>query len=505
MDTAIVLSRATLGMQAPQVTIETHLSRGLPGFSIVGLPETAVKESRDRVRSSIINSHFIFPTKKITVNLAPADLPKYGSRFDLPIALSILVADGQLDGSTLTQYEFAGELALSGELRLIRCVLPFAMCCKHDGRELIIPKENAAEAALVKKLSVFPATSLIEVCSHITGYTKLLPYQADLKEINATEIKGELDLADVRGQSQAKRALEIAAAGGHNLLFFGSPGTGKSMIASRLPGILPNMTEQEALDVAAVASLSTQGFKLDHFGKRSFRRPHHTASSIALVGGGNPPKPGEISLAHQGVLFLDELPEFSRHVLEALREPLESGTIVISRAGRQVEFPAKIQLIAAMNPCPCGYLGDPEGRCNCTKVQIQKYRMRISGPLLDRIDMHLEVMRVADDVLTGMSQEINEPSKKIKERVEAARAIQLSRNQCINAELNGTALETFCKLGEPERALLQTILKKMKLSARSYHRVLRVARTIADLGISEHIHKNHILEAVSFRNFDRQV
>lgn len=502
MSTAIVYSRAALGMQAPMVTVETHISKGIPGFSIVGLPETAVKESRDRVRSAIINSHFEFPSKKITVNLAPADLPKYGSRFDLPIALSILVAAEQLYVENLADYEFAGELALTGELRVLRSVLPFAMECKAAGRQLVLPKENADEATLLKDMRVFAANSLIEVCNHLAGVTLMSPSAVQQQNLQS---QTGADLADVRGQAHAKRALEVAAAGNHSLLFFGSPGTGKSMLAARMPGILPSMTETEAIEAAAVASISNQGFKLSQWCKRPFRSPHHSASSAALVGGGSPPKPGEISLAHCGVLFLDELPEFNRHVLEAMREPLESGTIIISRAARQVEFPAKLQLIAAMNPCPCGYLGDPDGRCNCTKEQIQKYRNRISGPLLDRIDMHLEVTRIADDLLTGIKHEKIETSGAVRARVEKARQMQLERNKCPNVDLQGEMLEKVCELQYSEKEYLQSVLKKMKLSARSYHRILKVARTIADLGNEEKIQKKHLLEAISFRNFDRRI
>ena len=378
MSLAIVYSRAQVGMDAPLVTVEVHLSNGLPSLSIVGLAETAVKESKDRVRGAILNSHFEFPARRITINLAPADLPKEGGRYDLPIAVGILAASAQVPGNDLLNYEFAGELALSGQLRAVQGILPMALHTKKARRVLVLPLGNAAEAGLVEGASLVPAQHLLELTRHL-GKTTLIDYvPAALVAADTADLP---DLADVRGQYHARRALEIAAAGGHSLLMLGPPGTGKSLLAGRLPGILPEMTEAEALQAATIRSISRLPVDSDSWKRRTFRAPHHSASAAALVGGGSSPQPGEISLAHHGVLFLDELPEFSRHVLEVLREPLESGRIMISRATRQTEFPARFQLIAAMNPCPCGYLGDPSGRCHCTSEQVLRYRNRVSGPL----------------------------------------------------------------------------------------------------------------------------
>jgi magnesium chelatase family protein len=501
MSLAIVFSRALVGVQAPLVTVEAHLSNGLPNFSIVGLPETAVKESKDRVRGAIINSQFDFFPRRITINLAPADLPKEGGRFDLPIALGVLAAAGQLPGNALADYEFLGELALSGELRPVRGVLPVALQTRAAERTLIVPEANVAEAALVSGLRVLGARTLLEVCAHICGRKELVAVTAP---ILVPEDRLEHDLADVRGQQHAKRALEIAAAGGHSLLMVGPPGTGKSMLASRLPGILPSMTDQEALEAAVIASISDQGFTPARWRKRNFRTPHHTASGVALVGGGSNPRPGEISLAHNGVMFLDELPEFDRRVLEVLREPLESGTITISRAARQAEFPARFQLIAAMNPCPCGYFGHPSGRCRCTGEQVQRYRGRISGPLLDRIDMHIEVASVAREALRPDAADATaESSLLVRARVERARERQIQRSGATNAALNNRQVESVCKLSREGQMLVEQAMEKLGLSARAYHRILKVARTIADLAGSESIQVAHLSEAISYRRLDR--
>lgn len=493
MSLAVVFSRALAGVQARLVSVEVHLANGLPNFTIVGLPEAAVREAKDRVRAAIQNAHFDFPSRRITVNLAPADLPKEGGGFDLPIALGILIASGQVAANDLSQYEFAGELALTGELRRIRGALAVTYNAYRSGRTLVLPAVCAAEGALVKQATVLSAASLLQVCAHLAGRETLERAQADA--VTLTEQMS--DFSDIKGQGQCKRAMEVAAAGGHSVLMSGPPGTGKSMLAERLPGILPPMTEEEALESAAIRSLSHGGFSVKSWKHRPYRAPHHTASAVALVGGGSVPRPGEISLALNGVLFLDELPEFDRHVLEVLREPLESGRISISRASRQVDYPARFQLVAAMNPCPCGYLGHYSGRCHCTPDQVARYRRRISGPLLDRIDLLFEVPSLAPEAL--VSGDRGEPSAQIAERVMLARGVQLERQGKPNAALTAKEVDTLCSPMADALDLLTQAAGRLNLSARGYHRVLKVARTIADLAHAQRIEAIHVAEAIQYR------
>jgi magnesium chelatase family protein len=492
MSLAVLHTRALAGMHAPEVTVEVHLANGLPAFNLVGLPEAEVKEARDRVRAAILQSGFEFPARRITVNLAPADLPKESGRFDLPIALGVLVASGQVPGQALADLEFAGELALTGALRPVRGALAMLLSARDAGRTFVLPDASAVEGALVGGARVLAAGSLLAVCAHLAGRAHL----AAPEPTPAGVAVAYPDLADVKGQLAARRALEVAAAGGHSLLMLGPPGTGKSMLASRLPGILPDLTDQEALESAAVQSLAG-GFSPAAWRLRPIRSPHHTASSVALVGGGGNPRPGEISLAHHGVLFLDELPEFSRAALEVLREPLESGRITISRAARQADFPARFQLVAAMNPCPCGYLGHPSGKCRCTPDQVSRYRARLSGPLLDRIDLHVEVPALPErDLIDAPSGEASAP---VRARVIAARERQLTRQGKTNADLGNAEIDQHCRLDAAGAALLRQAMARLNLSARAYHRILKLARTLADLASSETIAAAHVAEAVQYR------
>lgn len=492
MSFAKIYTRGVLGLHAPLIEVEVHVSQGLPSLTIVGLAEAAVRESKDRVRSAIINSGFQFPTKRLTINLAPADLPKDGSRLDLPIALGILIASGQIPDQKITDYELIGELALDGQLRAVSSTLSIALACQKAQHKLLLPTDNAHEAAQLQQLDVYAASSLQQVCQH---FLEQQPIQVTHPSQNLATSPQLLDLEDIKGQLRPRRALEIAAAGGHSILFRGPPGTGKTLLASRLPGILPALDQEDSLTVASIYSVANQSYQ---FGQRPFRAPHHTASAIALVGGGSQPKPGEITLAHLGVLFLDELPEFDRKVLEVLRQPLESQEIVISRAARQMTFPAQFQLVAAMNPCPCGYAFNQDSRCQCSAEAIKRYQNRISGPLLDRIDLHIDVPPLsAQDLQTQLP---SETSTTVRARVLAAYQFQLSRQGFSNQQLSPQQLEQYAVLSSDSQKMLALAQQRLNLSARAYHRVLRVARSIADLAQSESISTAHLSEALSYRS-----
>ncbi len=502
MTLATLLSRTPQGLEAPQVRVDVDVGNGLPAFSVVGLLETAVKESKDRVRAALANCGYDFPAGRVTVNLAPADLPKEGGRFDLAIAVGILAASDVLPAAAFDGIELYGELSLGGDVHSTRGILPSALQAARAGRALVVPAANGREAALARRARVFVASHLRDVVRHAAGL-QALPIETRVPECeHARATASAPDLSDVRGQAGARRALEIAAAGGHSVLFIGPPGSGKSMLAQRLPGLLPPLDDDEALETASIRSLSRQGLQLDQWRQRPFRAPHHTASAIAIVGGGGRPRPGEVSLAHNGVLFLDELPEFRRDVLEVLREPLETGHVAVSRASAHAQFPARFQLVAAMNPCPCGHFGDAPGRCRCPPERIAAYRGRLSGPLLDRIDLHVEVGRVGVEDIA--SDTVVEDTATVAGRVAEARRRQCARQGRINAWLDAGSLAAACDTDPAARDLVGRAMRQIGLSARGYHRVLRVARTIADLAGSIRVGVEHVAEAITLRQLDRR-